>query len=91
MRPLPVDATGQYHTMLRTARLGGPAYSSSRVALRVLADSESDGMFKMDVNIGNKRSSDSHDWLVQGEQSICDRIKRASAEIGGTGKPLITN
>lgn len=47
-----------------------------------------DGVLKIDGDVGNKQAYDPRTYFVLGESSMADRVKKAVADLGGSGTTL---
>jgi fructose-bisphosphate aldolase class II len=49
-----------------------------------------DGVLKVDGEVGDKKSYDPRTYLALGESAMAERVKKAVADLGGTGRSLFS-
>jgi fructose-bisphosphate aldolase class II len=50
-----------------------------------------DGVLKIDGEVGDKKAYDPRTYLALGEASMAERVKKAVADLGGTGSTLFSS
>jgi fructose-bisphosphate aldolase class II len=50
-----------------------------------------DGVLKIDGEVGDKKAYDPRTYLALGEASMAERVKKAAADLGGTGSTLFSS